>query len=330
MIKVVYVLTASLNDYYYEQFFLSYTSLRLHSPKVDVYLLVDEETFSYINDNHNELLNELECISVSFKKEYSTKERSRILKCTMRKHIQGDFLYIDCDTIVCTDISSISKIQHTSAVLDNHELVNEIYPEFLRPLRNAEQFGFSVGFHKKHFNSGVMWCKDNEETHELFDLWYQLWLQTNKNGIVIDQLSLNEANNRLKGVIHELAGEWNCQLRYGFRFIHKAKIIHYFASVDNKTQKLSYSFLLSDKELLKKIRQENRINLETMKLLKNPKDAFAIYVVLEVGSFEHIFLNSNYMSLARYCYLKIPNIYKKIDKWIGMLRTRYCFRNRRC
>lgn len=42
--KYVYVLTSSENDFYYEQFFLSITSMRLYNPNAEIIVLIDEKT----------------------------------------------------------------------------------------------------------------------------------------------------------------------------------------------------------------------------------------------------------------------------------------------
>jgi len=276
--KIVYVLVSNNEDYYYEQLLLSATSLRKKMPNVEVFAMVDEETENYLNTRKNSwesLINQL--IIVSVPNELSPKERSRWLKTSMRKHIEGDFLFIDCDTIIVEDLSDIANLDiDLGAVLDCHfnkkYLLNiNKYKEMFR--RTDELLNFHLSLPElNYFNSGVIFCRDTEQNHIFFDEWYKLWKLSSSAGIVTDQQSFYEANYNLNGVIKELDGKWNCTLwlSASINYLSSSHIIHCF-----KTGYFSENlYLLAEQSVFEEIRK-NGITDKIEKMLDNPRAAFS-------------------------------------------------------
>ena len=106
--KFVYVLTSTPKDLYYEQALMSVWSLRYHMPQAHIIVLVDNKTKdSFSEPNRSELQKLAEIISVDFEDTVSNVERSRLIKTAIPDYVSGDFLYIDCDTIIADDLSGI-------------------------------------------------------------------------------------------------------------------------------------------------------------------------------------------------------------------------------
>ncbi len=323
MVKVVYVLVSSEKDYFYEQMIMSAYSLRYQTQDVHIVLLVDQDTNNYLTNKQSSVNSYVDEIVVhELSEKYSMKERSRILKTKMRSLISGDFLYIDCDTVISKSLDGITQCENTSAVLDSHSLINDDMVEFLGVVERAKSIGYSTGYANKHYNGGVMWCKDDEETHKFFSLWHELWCETNSKGFAIDQLSLNEANNRMNGFIQDLPGEWNCQIKYGLPYLANAKILHYFASnINSSIQKLRFSCKFTDNDLWRNIRNEG-LTTDVKEMLHNPLQAFNSAVIIEVGTPNYAILNSNMASLLRAIYRKMPRFYKGLDRFLGFFNRR--------
>ena len=272
--KYLYVLVSNSTDFYSEQAFLSIYSLKLKTPNAFVSLLVDNHTAEYLEKKFQELIksvNEFKVIELD--KEYSNKEKSRILKTTMRQQIDGDFLFIDCDTVICDDLSEIEKCQlDIACVLDSHVPVS-IHWGKIWMMKNYKKCGFTESINKPtHFNSGVIYCKDNPITRKFFADWACLMQQSVKAGIYIDQPSFNQADIINGSLIKELTGEWNCQLvQGGVKYLCNAKIIHYFASQKN----FRSPYLLADKKILDDIRVQRKITDKIMSFFLNPKAAIS-------------------------------------------------------
>jgi len=273
--KYIYVLSSDNSDYYLEQTLLSITSLRLFMPDAFITLLIDDITEANLIGKRAHILGMItELKSVKIDEKFNKKARSRWLKTSMRQLIEGDFLYIDGDTIIAKDLSSIENINiDIGAVLDDHIYLSEY--EKYRPSRMHEvkkMFKlrkFNSGFDFNiYFNGGVSFCKDNKIGHDFFNEWHRLWLHCFELGMLTDQQPLNQANYNLGNVIKELDGIWNCQLMHdgALKYFHDAKIIHYFA-----THVHEKFFLLANKEHTEIIRKTGVIDQNTMEMLKNPK-----------------------------------------------------------
>ena len=191
----------------------------------------------------------------------------------MRNYIDGDFLFIDCDTVICEDLSEVENCGYDiGCVLDSHVPVCEHWGKDWMN-KNCKKCGFEESITKEtHFNSGVIYCKDNALTRIFFDDWAKLMKQSVASGVYIDQPAFNQADTLNGNLIKELHGKWNCQLvQGGVRYLSDAKIIHYFASQKN----FRSPYLLADKKILDDIRVQRKITDKIMSFFLNPKAAIS-------------------------------------------------------
>jgi hypothetical protein len=194
-------------------------------------LLVDDITETTLVDNREEIKELVnECKVVVLPIELNKMQRSRWLKTTMREHITGDFLYIDCDTIIADDLSDIENTPcDLGAVLEYHLPFNEL-PNKDMIIPSLEYLAYSMP-QKEYFNGGLLFSKDTRLSYNFFAEWHKLWYECKSKGISKDMPALNQANHNLNNCIGELKGIWNCQiLTGGLQYLNDAKIIHYFSS----------------------------------------------------------------------------------------------------
>ena len=232
MTDYVYVVVSSGKDTYLEQTVLSIESLKRATGTRGVYVLIDPKTQASLTGRRAKLYDVADhVVTVDCPAEYDAQQRSRYLKTTMYSHIDNDFIYIDGDTLVCEDLSSAAGDYDVALVLDRHSPVSS-HPRADRLDRRAKRCGFATSFADKHFNSGFMYVRKSPVSERFFSLWNQLWRECLTHNVSQDQTSLNEANVRMGGVVHELDGVYNCQIcdAAGLRFLNQAKMIHYFAS----------------------------------------------------------------------------------------------------
>jgi hypothetical protein len=205
------------------------------------------------------------------------KERSRWLKTSMRQHISGDFLFIDCDTIIACDLKNISKIGiELGAVLDIHLPLQKRFKKNEEKknihLERDKKLGFTTAI-DYYFNSGVILCKDTPANHKFFDLWHQLWKSSAEKGVLEDQPSFSQTNLTLNNQIKEINGVWNCQIvKSGIRYVPFAKIIHYY-NVDPNIKK---KYIFANAYIYQDIKEKKMIPQEILKLLKRPRLAFTL------------------------------------------------------
>ena len=283
--KFIYVLVSSTNDFYYEQVLMSVFSLREYEPAAEIFFFVDDKTnATFTKDLKREELKKIatKIISVDFDETKNALERSRFLKTTIPNYIEGEFLFIDCDTIICNTLSEISNINaDIAAVLDGHSLLSDhVHKDHF--YKYDKKMGFKSFLETdKNFNSGVIYCKNNEACKKVFEKWHELWkfCEYEKHDHH-DQPAFNEAIFLSEVKFEELDGEWNCQPSSGgLEFLGEAKIIHYFSSEFDGKNYVPY-YKLADKNLQMRIKEAGNIPDDIKAMIKNPRFQFnKVYLI---------------------------------------------------
>lgn len=321
-LKYVYVLTSSEKDYYYEQCLVSVMSLRKYNDNCEIIIITDDITAKQLRGFRGKIKHYAEVKEVVCEKKYNQKIRSRILKSSMRKIVDGDFLFLDLDTVI---VGSLQEIEHgvdnIGMVLDKHEKVTKRYM-YKNMYMNAERMGYRTAYEDKHFNSGVILVRDTQVSHDFFDLWNRLYFECLEKGIDIDQTSLNEANCRMCGVIEEMNGIWNVQVNSGLKYISEAKIFHYLGYQPlNKQNKYfnSLPFLLCDEKLFHQMRMDQFISNDILEIIENPKRSFKSVTIIPEDCVAHKILYSNHFRILKFIYVKFNKLFFLMEKIYGSL-----------
>ncbi len=316
--KYVYVITSSGEDYYLEQAIISIRSLLIYNPVAKVILITDTLTNKVINRERGRIKEYLsDIVSVDLPENLTSLQRSRFLKTSMRNFIEGDFWFIDTDTIFTDKLpEKFDSDVHIAAVLDKHLPIQE-HSSRDQIIRYAKMTGWNIPSDGKYFNSGVMYVKDTQEAQSLFDCWHRLWLEYSKsNNLNIDQPTLAKANQENGYIIKELAGEYNCQIiENGIRFLASSKIIHYFASGVDSSWECPYLF--RDKNIYKEIR-ENGITHSIENLIINARSAF-ISKCLVIGGIQTDIYGTPLMGIMRRVSRRFPNINKTLSRILQLI-----------
>jgi hypothetical protein len=306
--QYLYVLVSSPKDNYYEQFLLSAASFRLAMPDAELVLLCDLKTKENLTGKRAEYQKFVsKIITAEVPGSMPQVEVSRWVKTSMRRLVPGDFLFIDCDTIITEDLSSIAQsgIQF-GACLDKHSLLNR-HGRGDKIAERDKQLGFNSYMSNRHFNSGIIFCADTPETQRVFDRWHELWSYSNSKNVVRDQPAFNMAIYENASLFTELDGIWNCQISYsGLPFLAHSKIIHYFASdliLHNSP------FLLASEEVFKKIKETGVIPGEDLELLKDPRAAFESESRIIAGDDILHVINSSYFEILLWIKHKMPGLF---------------------
>lgn len=232
--KFLYVLTSTENDNFLEQSFVSIISLKRKTPNAFVTLLTDkstEETFLNGRENIRVLCDEV--IVKDLDRNLSGKVRSRLLKTNMRNLVDGDFLYIDSDTVILDNLSEIENTSADFAGIQDRHCVFSKNIQFHASQKLKSQICTDEKFllSEVYINGGVLFVRDNQRNRDFFKQWNELYLEClQKHGISQDQPTLAYINYKNDFPIHELDGSWNCQLPNGLKYFRTAKILHYFTS----------------------------------------------------------------------------------------------------
>lgn len=275
--KIVYDVISTSEDNYFEQAWASAWSLKYYTQGAYIIILTDIATKRTIYSDARKKSLEIfdEVITVNFEKEYSNKEKSRWIKTNMRRLVEGDFLFIDSDTIVCGDLTEIDniKLNAIGAVLDNHCYSQEIssFPIFqnmyIKPMK--EVFNIDYDYKNNMYNSGVLLVKDTPQSFTFFDSWHRNWEKSREKGECRDQLALLVTMQSFPNVIQELEGIYNCQIRNSIQYFIKSKIIHTFVSQENSSLSVIFG-----SEIYDNIKRNGGITPQVVDLLLGCKYSF--------------------------------------------------------
>ena len=228
--KLVYVLTCAPDATYIEQALMAVWSARYHNPDAHIVLMVDDKTDALLTGKRGEILNYItEKIVVPIEDEtLSPMYRSRWIKTQVRQMIEGDFLFVDSDTICQRPLNEIDGFDcEVGAVYESHLLIKDFYPSLYRSAKiQFANLGMEVDDEKEYFSSGVLYVKDTDRTHRLYALWHQNWQISYTKGVPMDQPSLAQSNRELGRIIMQIPDTYNCILFTQPLFVREAHILH--------------------------------------------------------------------------------------------------------
>ncbi|MDE6521300.1 MAG: hypothetical protein K2L17_00640 [Muribaculaceae bacterium] len=268
--KLLYVIVSSEKDIYLEQGYVSMFSAKMLMPECHITILTDAKTAdTFTGIRKEEIKHADEIVKIELDPNLPAQKRSRLLKTNARNYVDGDFLFIDCDTIVVKDLSDIDDESHAlCACWDSHsDFEHNPYRDLC--IGDAKKIGLDISNEKVYFNSGVMLVKDNEQTRGFYKSWNENYLKGYEKGVSMDQPSLEKTNIELGYPIHKLEPEWNCELKHGIRYLKDAYIVHYLCTNPSRSNDKQL-FLLNEKDVFLKIKETGTIPPEIIEVIKDP------------------------------------------------------------
>lgn len=234
--QIVYVIVSDENDSLLEQTLTSVCSLRMHTPDAKVFLITDRSTDNTLAGERAKILNYItEKKVIDIPDGYTKVQRSRYLKTSLRQYIQGDFLYVDSDTIIIRDLADADALKmEMGAVLDGHLMYSK-HPAYDKRSIKKRLLKINMnlsGINDRYFNGGVQFVRDTPRTRLLYKEWHKAWQESISLGVNRDQPALAKANYLCGNIIEELPNLWNFQTHsYSMTYYQdNAYILHYFAS----------------------------------------------------------------------------------------------------
>lgn len=299
--QLLYVLVSTPADVYLEQAFVSVSSARLRNPGARIVLLTDRATADglagrgVIGESFREMFDQM--VVEDLDPGMSAMQRSRLLKTGMRKYVQGDFLYIDADTVVAWPLQDIDKVKaQLAACRDLHSPFAQ-HPHRGAILSMCRKIGFDAGNVREYFNSGVMLVRDTPGTHAFFEQWQKNYEASFAAGIRPDQMSLAQTN--AKGLIKLLPDAWNCEVQNGVRYLGSAYIWHYMVTnVGSGPQDSLY--LLNREDTLLAVREEGGITAQVKAVIEDPFTGYAPVTQVFAGDDLYLFRTRRYRRLRRH------------------------------
>lgn len=292
--QILYVLVSSPADVYLEQAFVSASSARMRNPSARMVLLADAGTC--IPERMEAIFDTVK--RVDFPAEMPPMKRSRLLKTGMRGLVEGDFLYIDADTVIARPLDGIDAVPASlAACRDLHSPFQE-HPHYQATVNMCRKMGFDASGEQEYFNSGVMLVKDTPENHAFFHDWQENYLAGYEAGIRPDQPSLARTNAAHGHPIARLEDSWNCEVQNGVRYLKDAYIVHYMVTNVGSGPQDSL-FLLNRRDVLLGMREAGDITPEIREVMEDPFKGYAPVTQVFAGDDIHLFRTRRYRALRR-------------------------------
>lgn len=230
--KLVYVIACAPDKYYLEQGVIAAFSARTNNPDAEIVLIVDDKTDDLITNSRKEILEFIsQKIVVPFDEECTMMYRSRWIKTSVRDLVDGDFLFIDSDTLVLKPLDEVDSFTCLmGAVPDSHLPVKDFGESLLKATKKkVAATGLDIEKEDLYFSSGVLFVKDCPETHKFYEEWHSIWLKNTEQGVGIDQPSLALANIAAGHLIERIPDGFNCVMYTEPDFAKDSSILHFTA-----------------------------------------------------------------------------------------------------
>lgn len=227
--KIVYTFIDSPIHFFFEELWASLFSLRLYNKDANVTVLTDKTSADHIQavPELSSMINSLKIVDVDSK--YNAVERSRIIKTNVRNLIDGDYLYIDTDTVICGSLDIVDNIQEEFAcVLEGHVPLKN-HPAKSLVIKDMKRlYNMDVSKIAYWFNMGVTFVKDTPRTRDFFKKWNENWITLYaQTGNKSDQRPLLKTDIDSGNLIRPMDGRLNCQVPFSPYYLYDALILHF-------------------------------------------------------------------------------------------------------
>lgn len=298
----MYALVSDENDFYYEQLLISVYSLRRHNSDAVVEVVADEDTVRAVLGSDREVHKYIDKVVVAdVPKEYSKMQRSRWIKTRLRRLVEGDYLFVDTDTVICDSLAECDDFEHDLCVVRE----KNYFDCFSEEDEVAFRWASSIGKEKEligepYFNSGVMYVRDAESSYLLYDAWHEQWQECRKLGLDKDQVALGLANKRTGHLVKNMEDKWNCQIKAnGKKYAWEAKILHYFYC------KGEMLYPLSSDAVYKTIRQHDCLPPFVQEIIASPKKVW-----VQAEDVARLSDLESFVRLQRFC----PDVFEQMKQ----------------
>lgn len=321
--QFVYVLISSEKDYFLEELWVSVYSLRHYHKTEKVIVLTDDITSKRLSSRPElkKLISDVYIIDVPA--DYNAMHRSRYIKTNIRNLIQGDFLFIDTDTVICQKLDDLDYLP-----IKNIGMVPEMHSPFVSHFNYKltykdvnRIFNVDVSNAPYWFNSGCMLVRDNEFTRAFFRDWQKNWtFSAFKKGNSSDQRALLYTDYKYGYAIECLPDVYNCQVAVSIQYFFSAKILHFWHMRARYTSDVNYS-PFCNKEIYRSIKKAHTITSDISDSIINCKNSFTSPSMI-IGKTQIDVLFSPFINILGRAYVEI-GCYNKFCNILIRLLSRY-------
>lgn len=271
-LQLAYVLTSSPDDVYLEQAYVSMCSAKHYMPDAKIILITDDLTANTLKGTRKQEIKYADqIIVVKILAQLNGQKRSRYLKTNVRKYLKGDFLFIDCDTIITKPLYDILNTHaDIAACHDSHCSNFKESPYYEINVRKGKKLHWPIEQEKHYFNTGILFVRDTPPAHKFYNTWHHtLIAESWPKNITFDQPSFAKTNYMLGHIVKNLPDVWNCELKHGIKYLKDAKIVHYLCT-NMKPSAYKPFFIMIDQQTIQEIKQTGNIPPAVKETITDP------------------------------------------------------------
>jgi hypothetical protein len=235
-LHVCYALSLDDDTAYADLITISARSVTRIYPASRITILTDDESLAHFGNSMPGLLN----VSLDIKSvgTYAgpPRLRSRFVKTQVRNVLDGDFLYIDADTVAVSRFDEILECDAPISAAIDRNLVNPAggFPNWVVP--DFDRLGWRHPT-RVYLNAGVVFWKDCDQARALGQLWHQNWLYYTKTvDNPADQPAFNHSIDELRIEPEIMRDAFNSRIGVSPEFAKGARIYHFYIEGENKPE----------------------------------------------------------------------------------------------
>ena len=225
--QVCYILACDQWNDYGAMVCISAATLRRHHPDVEIVVLSDRTTLAHLGTARIAMERFVDRILGVEDLEGSSRERSRILKTTMRRYLKDRFVFLDLDTVVLGRLDPLFTSRRPLQIALDYETGR--VDDRDRPV--YEQID-PLHYPARAFNSGVMSVDDSPQVRRFFEEWHRRWMLSRDFGRLDDQPSLNSTIAAQEFDVEVLAPDYNAMILYFPQRFRTCRVAHFLASTE--------------------------------------------------------------------------------------------------
>lgn len=230
-LQVCYVLVTDGWDRHAQMMWLSARSLRMHEPDARITLVTDHLSRPKIDRIGRQLLDVVDQVVTVTSPVESPKLRAFHLKTILRRHVTGDLLYLDTDTLVIKKVADVLDIDAEVAAATDFNFVGPWFPPQLREPYTKLGWPYPLEY---YFNSGVMLLRDTPAVHAFSEEWTRRWHLLVDEGMPGDQEAFVSALYAMPVKWCRLPPSFNAiTVKRNYRF-RQTRVLHFFGSEEEQ------------------------------------------------------------------------------------------------
>ena len=228
--QIAYVVTSSGRDIYTAMTRISAASLRRSNPGARVAVACDAETDRALRAERDPLIGEVDEWLAVETPPGPPVFRNRFIKTSLRRRIQGPYLYLDSDTIVRNDLAALFAMPGDLGGAPNHS--RNWFSHQISGIDQATltQMGWSSS-PTVYVNGGALYASESDAAHRFYRLWHEKWLDSyRRRRDYRDQPALNSAIWETHAACSILPHRFNAQITHAPEVAADAAIWHYYSA----------------------------------------------------------------------------------------------------